>query len=120
MTVGKDCDLLGPMQPPPDVIYVHLCDCHTYADDTELSQSAPPDQFDVAQSCVQTCTSIGERPDVDGKSVSFKTSVKYLGVHLDQTLSTQQQIASSRAVFLELRRTASYSKTCFKSKHKRG
>ena len=49
-----------------------------------------------------------ERADVDGNSIAFKTSVKYLGVHLDQTLSMQQQISSlCRSAFLELCRIAS-------------
>ena len=47
------------------------------------------------------CTNIG------GNSVPFKMSVKYLGVHLDQTLSMRQYIDSvCRASFLELRRAA--------------
>ena len=41
-------------------------------------------------------------------SVPFKTSVKYLGVHLDRTLSMQKHISSIYcASFLELRRIAS-------------
>ena len=42
-------------QPLSDVISVHNCDYHKYADDTELSKSAPPDQFLSVQSCIQTC-----------------------------------------------------------------
>ena len=38
-----------------DVISVHICDYHKYADDTELSKSAPPDHFVYVQSCIQTC-----------------------------------------------------------------
>ena len=37
------------------MISVHDCDYHKYADDTELSKDASPDQFDSAQSCIQTC-----------------------------------------------------------------
>ena len=37
-----------------DVISVYNCDHHKYADDTELSKSAPPDQFLSVQSCIQT------------------------------------------------------------------
>ena len=33
---------------------VHDCDYHKYADDTELSKGASPDQFDSVQSCIQT------------------------------------------------------------------
>ena len=53
--------VLGPVlftlysQPLSDVISVHNCDYHKYADDTELSKSAPPDQFTSALSCIQTC-----------------------------------------------------------------
>ena len=53
--------VLGPVlftlysQPLSDVISVHNCDYHKYADNTELSKSAPPDQFLSVQSCIQTC-----------------------------------------------------------------
>ena len=53
--------VLGPVlftlysQPLSDVISVHNCDYHKYADDTELSKSAPPDQFLSVQACIQTC-----------------------------------------------------------------
>ena len=42
-------------QPLSDVISVHNCDYHKYADDTELSKRAPPDRFTSVQSCIQTC-----------------------------------------------------------------
>ena len=54
--------VLGPVlftlysQPLSGVISVHNCDYHKYADDTELSKSAPPNQFTSALSCIQTCT----------------------------------------------------------------
>ena len=47
--------LLGPVlftlysQSLSDCINVHGCDIHKYADDTELSKSAPPAQFRTAQ-----------------------------------------------------------------------
>ena len=45
---------------------------------------------------------------IGGNSVPFKTSVKYLGVHLGRILSMQQHIVSvCRAFFLELRRAVS-------------
>ena len=45
-----------------------------------------------------------ECANIGGNSVPFKLSVKYLGVHLDQTLSMRQHIDSvCRASFLELR-----------------
>ena len=127
-------------QPLSDVISVHNCDYHKYADNTELSKSAPPDQFLSVQSCIQTCiddvllwmksnklklntdkTEImpvgsasclesvdSECANIGGNSVPFKTSVKYLGVHLDETLSMQKHISSiCCASFLELRRIAS-------------
>ena len=135
--------VLGPVlftlysQPLSDVISVHDCDYHNkYADDTELSKGASPDQFDSVQSCIQTCIGdvlnwannnklmlntnktevmpVGsasrvalvesECTNIGGNSVPFKMSVKYLGVHLDQTLSVLQHIDSvCRASFLELR-----------------
>ncbi len=49
---------LGPVlftlysQPLSDVISCHSCDYHKYADDTEISDSAPPSDFTSAQSCI--------------------------------------------------------------------
>ena len=37
------------------MICVHNCDYHKYADDTELSKSAPLDQFTSVLSRIQTC-----------------------------------------------------------------
>ena len=137
--------VLGPVlftlyfQALSDVISVHNCDYHKYAADTELSKSAPPDQFLSVQSCIHTCiddvllwmnsnkfklntdktevmpvgsASCLESVDSEcaniGGSVPFETSVKYLGVHLDKTLSMQKHISSiCCASFLELRRIAS-------------
>ena len=138
--------MLGPVlftlysQPLSDVISLHNCNHHRYADNTELSKSAPPDQFLSVQSCIQTCIDdvllwmnsnklklntdktevmpVGsasrlksvdsECANIGGNSVPFKTSVKYLGVHLDKTLSVQKHISSiCCASFLELRRIAS-------------
>ena len=138
--------MLGPVlftlysQPLSDVISVHNCDYHKYANDTELSKSAPPDHFLSVQSCIQTCIDdvllwmnsnklklntdktevmpVGsasclesvdsECANFGGNSVPFKTSVKYLGVHLDKTFSMQKHISSiCCASFLELRRIAS-------------
>ena len=46
--------------------------------------------------------------DIGGKHIPFRSSVRNLGVHLDQTLSLQQQIGSvCRTAYLELRRIAS-------------
>ena len=49
-----------------------------------------------------------ERARMGRNGVPFKTSLKYLGVHLDRMLSMRQHIDSvCRASFLELRRAAS-------------
>ena len=46
--------------------------------------------------------------DISGKHIPFKSSVRNLGVHLNQTLSMQQHISSvCRAAYLELRQIAS-------------
>ena len=107
-----------------------------YADDTELSQSAPPDEFCSVQTGIQTyikdvlsrvnsnklmlntdkteIMAVGTSSrlsqadcnlaNIGGSSIPFKTSVKYLGVKIDQTLSMQDQVSSvCRASFLELR-----------------
>ena len=55
--------VLGPVlftlysQPLSDVIICHSCDYHKYADDTEISDSAPPSDFTSAQSNIQSCIS---------------------------------------------------------------
>ena len=55
--------VLGPVlftlysQPLSDVIACHSCDYHKYADDTEISDSAPPNDFTSAQSNIQSCIS---------------------------------------------------------------
>ena len=57
-------------------------------------------------SCLESVDS--ECANIGGNSVPFKTSVKYLGVHLDKTLSVQKHISSiCCASFLELRRIVS-------------
>ena len=54
-------------------------------------------------------SSVGcESADIGGSCIPFQTTVTYLGVHLDQTLSVKQHISSlCRTTFLELRRIAS-------------
>ena len=53
--------VLGPVsftlysQPLLDVISAHGCDFYKYADDTELSQCAPPDEFCSVRGGIQTC-----------------------------------------------------------------
>ena len=43
-------------QPLSDLICRHDCDYHKYADDTQLSKGAPPDQFHSLLCDIQTCT----------------------------------------------------------------
>ena len=54
-------------------------------------------------------SSVGcESADIGGSCIPFQTTVTYLGVHLDQTLSMKQHISSLyRTTFLALRRIAS-------------
>ena len=104
------------------------CDYHKYADDTKISDSAPPSDFTSAQSNIQTCisdtlswmqsnklklntektemfvgssvciSSVGcESADIGGSCIPFQTTVTYLGVYLDQTLSMKQQLVASAA-----------------------
>ena len=53
--------ILGPAlfilysQPLSDLISVHVCNHHKYANDPELSKGAPPDKFSSVQSCIDTC-----------------------------------------------------------------
>ena len=118
----------------------HECGYHKYANDTQLSKGAPPDQFQSLRCDIQACienlvdwiysnklklnseetevlpvastsrlSSVGrDSAGVGGKRIPFRSSVRNLGVHLDQTLSMQQHISSvCRAAYLELRRMAS-------------
>ena len=115
--------VLGPVlytlysKPLSDAISAHRCDFHKYSDDTELSQSAPLDEFCSVQTGIQICIedvlswingnklmlsidktevmAVGtssrlSRVDctsanIGGSNITFKTSVKYLGVKNDET-----------------------------------
>ena len=114
------------------VISAHDCDFHRYADDTELSQSAQPDEFFSFQTDIQTCIedvlcwmnsnklmlstdktevmAVGtssrlsqvdcNSANIGSINIPFETSVKDLGVKIDQTLAMQEQISSvCRAFF---------------------
>ena len=127
-------------QPLSDLKCHHECNYHKYADDTQLSKGAPPDQFQSLLCDIQTCIEslvdwmysnklklnaektkvlpvtstsrlslVGrDSADISGKRVLFKSSIRNLGVHLNQTLSMQQHISSvCHAAYLELRRIAS-------------
>ena len=65
-------------------------------------ESVESSRFQGFESVDSECANIGKN------SVPFKTSFKYLGIHLDKTLSVQKHISSiCCASFLELRRIAS-------------
>ena len=69
---------------------------------TDKTEIMPVGSASCLESVDSECANIG------GNSVPFKTSVKYLGVHLDKTLSLQKHISSiCCASFLELWRIAS-------------
>ena len=122
------------------MIDAHSCDYHKYADDTEISKSAPPNDFTNVKTDIQACVidvlswmtsnklklntdktevmAVGapahlqsincHSADISGSNVPFQTTVQYLGVTLDQTLSLEQHISTvSRACYLEIRRIAS-------------
>ena len=115
--------------PLSDLICHHECEYHKYADVKEgSSQSISvsslwyPDlhwmscRLDVQQQAQTKCrkdqrssrcitshlSSVGrDNVDIGGKRIQFRSSVRNLGVHLDQTLSMQQHISNvCRAAWL--------------------
>ena len=109
-------------------VSLHHCDYHKYTDETQLSKVALPDQFQSLLCDIQTRTESlacwmyssklklnAEKTEVlpvasasrlssGGKHISFKSSIRNLGVHLDQTLSMQQHISNvCHTAYLELR-----------------
>ena len=68
---------------------------------TQIRQVMPVGSASRLESVDSECANTG------GNSVPFSTLVKYLGVHLDRTLSKQKHISSISSASLELRRIAS-------------
>jgi len=134
--------VLGPVlfslytQPLSDVIQSHQCSFHKFADDTEISMHAKPENFFSTQDSVQSCISdvlscmnsnklklnpekteamfsgsrhrLRQTPSstmsVNGTSISYLPSVKYLGATLDCSLTMERHISSvCRSTFLALR-----------------
>ena len=100
---------------PPDQFQSLLCDIQTcieslvgwmYSNKLKLN-AEKTEVLPVAST--SRLSSVGrDSVDIGGKRIPFSSSVRNLGVHLDQTLSMQQHISSvCRAAYLELRRIAS-------------
>ena len=100
---------------PPDQFQSLLCDIQTcteslvdwmYSNKLRLN-AEKTDILPVAST--SRLSSVGrDSVDIGGKHIPFRSSVRNLGVHLDQTLSMQQHISSvCRAAYLELRKIAS-------------
>ena len=117
------CSVLGPVlftlysQPLLDVISVHNYHYHKYADSTELSKSAQPDQFLSVHSCIQTCID-----DVllwmnsnKLKLNTDKTEVMLLALHLVLSRSTVSAQTLAETVFLLKRRLNTLESILIKS-----
>ena len=100
---------------PPDQFQSLLCDIQTCIESLvgwmyskKLKLNAEKTEV-LPVASASRLSSVGrDSVDIGGKRIPFKSSVRNLGVHLDQTLSMQQHISSvCRAAYLELRRIAS-------------
>ena len=139
--------VLGPIlfvmyaSPVSDVVKKHSLSHESFADDTQLYQSAPLSEVDEVIVQVQDCitdlktwmtvnklqlnddktefmlacpkkflglSSLPTSVNIKNTRVSFSTSVRSLGVTLDQSLSLQQHVSNiCRSAYLELRRISS-------------
>ena len=93
--------VLGPVllklysQSLSEVINLHNCSFHKYADDTVVFQSEPPRVKQVTSNFITILNS----------DIKVQECVKYLGVRLDQTLFISSHISYvCRSLFLSLKR----------------
>ena len=113
---------LSKRAPPDHFLSAQSC-IQTCIDDVLLWMNSNKLKLNTGKTEVMPVGSASRLESVDsecvntgGNSVPFKTSVKYLGIHLDRTLSMQQHISSIyHASFLELRRIASVRPYLFQS-----
>ena len=125
-------------QPLSYTIQKHQFDYHKYADDTELQKAALPSDFSQISRETEVCVAdvkdwmnknklseektellvVGDRTHLcqvkkepltfGTNAVPFQTSAKYLGVHLDETLSMKKLVTSlCRSSYFRLRKKAS-------------
>ena len=91
--------VLGPVlftlysQPLSDVIACHSCDYHKYADDTEISDSAPPSDFTSAQSSIQSCIS-NTLSWMQSKKLKLNMEGKKKKLEKKKNSSTEKLVAS--------------------------
>ena len=93
------------------MISAHNCDYRKYADDTELSKSAQPNQFTAVLSCIHICIDDVELWMNSNKLKLNSDKIEVMPVGSDLVLSRSAVSAQTqsiwRASFLELRRIAS-------------
>ena len=100
---------------PPDQFQSLLCDIQTCIESlvgwmysNKLKLNAEKTAVLPVASTSRLSSVDRDSADIGGKRILFKSSVRNLGVHLDQTLSMQQDTSSvCRAAYLELRKIAS-------------